>query len=202
MTNEELVLQFKKTKDEKYFNELFKRNESLINKVLYKRLEFNQIVISREDMYSQCLFGFVKAVNNFEVDKNIKFSTFATLAMDNEIKVLYRTINMQKRICDYAIIPIHSYITKDDSTLTIEETISDEYGLGYVLSNYTIESDENELYRKLSKKLSRFQVETLKLLNEGLSQKDIAIRMNKSHQNVSASVKHIRKVCVECGYRL
>lgn len=202
-TNEELVMIIKSSmpNKHKYEVELYNRVEKLLKKMVYKRLESNQITISYDDLMAQANLGFAKALKIFDNYKFLCFTTLLTKVASNEIARLYVDSNRQKRTCNFEIVPIHSTLSLEDSTITVEETISSEYGFGYSMSDkHSFENDENELYEELSKRLTRFQLETLKLLNQGLTQPEIGTKLNKTRQNINASIKHIRKVAVECGY--
>lgn len=205
LTNEELCMVIKSSipNKNKYEVELYNRVEGLLRKMVYKRLESNQITISYDDLMAQANLGFAKALRAFDNYKFLCFTTLLTKVVLNEINRLYVDSNRQKRTCNFEVIPIHSTLSLEDSTITVEETISDNYAYGYGLSDrYEYEDPENELYDVLCGKLTRFQLQTLELLNQGLTQDEIGIRLNKTRQNVSASIKHIRKATLECGYSL
>lgn len=107
----------------------------------------------------------------------------------------------------YTILPIHSELNKnDESSLYLHDTISYEEDIMY---RSRLEDNENELYGVLHEHLSKNQykgkttrTDILRLLNEGYSQKDIAKLLGKTHQNISAVVKVMRRDISELGYRV
>lgn len=55
--------------------------------IILKSLNLNSF---DEDLFSIGLIGVVKAVNTFDPDKNVKFSTYATAIIRNEFFVIFR----------------------------------------------------------------------------------------------------------------
>ena len=197
MTNEKLVVEFQNTRDEKFFNELYRRNYKLITKVASKRKEYDKIMVSYDDYLSECNIAFFKATESFVVDSSAKFSSVVNTYMDNACKQLIRRMNMKKRNNPYINISIHSQVKKNkDDGILIEETIA------YDDSVFDeCELDINELYNILRYKVYRKHVDILNLLNEGYTQKEISIKFGCSPQKICASVKAMRLVAIECGFK-
>lgn len=197
LTNEQLVKLYQETKDERYFNQLYKTNEGLIKSIIYKYNQGNIVNMTYDDIESQANIGFLKAVNGFDESKNVKFSTLATTVMKREIHRINVDNSRKKRYCPYEIVPIHSKPKTESHTY--DEMIS--YDASVFTEVEYLDLDRNEVYNRLTNILSPTQVKVLELLNQGYNQKEIAKITNKTHQNVSLRVKAIRDACVKVGFR-
>ena len=72
---------------------LIERNLRL---VVYIARRFENTGINIEDLISIGTIGLIKAVNNFQVDKNIKLATFSSKCIENEILMFLRKTAQQK----------------------------------------------------------------------------------------------------------
>ncbi len=95
LTNEELVELYKSDNNEIAFEVLYKRNKGLIHKVINK---FNNvIVISKEDIESACVLGFVRATKAYSKDNKCKFSSYCYIVMVNEVNVSLNNASRKMR---------------------------------------------------------------------------------------------------------
>ncbi len=83
-----LITKYQEIKDEEIFKEILKKYENLIYKIIceYK----TTILYEKEDLYQVGMISLVKAINNFEIGKEIKFSTFLTTIVRNDMNILFR----------------------------------------------------------------------------------------------------------------
>lgn len=86
LTNEELFTQYKDG-DESKLEILFKQNEAYLYHFAQK---YKNTGIDTEDLASMAKIGMMKAINKFDLSKNIKLSSFMGVCMDNEIKMYLR----------------------------------------------------------------------------------------------------------------
>ncbi len=64
--------------------------------VVYVARKFENTGISLEDLVSIGSIGLIKAINTFNVDKNIKLATYASRCIENEILMFLRKIHNQR----------------------------------------------------------------------------------------------------------
>ena len=64
--------------------------------VVYIAKKFENSGVNIEDLISIGTIGLIKAVNTFKADKNIKFATYASRCIENEILMYLRKINQQR----------------------------------------------------------------------------------------------------------
>ena len=91
---EKMVLERFKKGDESARKELIERNLRL---VVYIAKKFDGSVPDNSELVSIGAMGLIKAVNNFDPDKNIKLATFASRCIENEILMYLRKVVRRKR---------------------------------------------------------------------------------------------------------
>ncbi len=64
--------------------------------VVYIAKKFDQTIPGMEDLISIGTIGLIKAVGSFDPDKNIKFATYATRCIENEILMYLRKVGQQR----------------------------------------------------------------------------------------------------------
>ncbi len=64
--------------------------------VVYVAKKFEGSGVSIEDLISIGTIGLIKAVNTFDLDKNIKLATYASRCIENEILMYLRKVNHRK----------------------------------------------------------------------------------------------------------
>lgn len=146
------------------------------HKLIYKFA--NQKNLAIDEYYDILAIGLCKAAKIFDENKS-KFSTIAYRCMENEVK-MYWTSNTRKHI-----------VPKD--------MVSSYDGNDYLLVNYTNTHSvhdivaSNIILRKFLNTLTEKEKIIVKLLIIGLTQSEIAIRINCTRQGVSHYIQKIRK---------
>ncbi len=101
-----------------------------------------------EDIISVGSLGLMKAVDNFDINKGIKFSTFASKCIENEILMFYR--HLKKRCYDISLEVMVSTKTKiDDANLILRGLISSNELSP--LDNIEDEDQLKEVYKVIDK---------------------------------------------------
>lgn len=110
---------------------LITENSPLIKSVIRR---YKNKGVEAEDLYQLGCMGFVKAINNFSVEYNVKFSTYAVPMIAGEVKRFLRddgSVKVSRSIKHNAIL-IKNYITTYQSENGVEpsiEQISKEFNL-------------------------------------------------------------------------
>lgn len=73
--------------------------------------------------YSVGIEGLIKAIDKFDVNKNVKFSTFAVPVIKNEIFMYYRELKSDKRIMQLKAISLEEYLEKGEELCGLRRTI-------------------------------------------------------------------------------
>lgn len=81
--NEEILRQYKKTADPSLRDQLICLNLHLVNPIVRKFIGIKDL---QEDLFQVGYVGLIKAVDSFDLDKGVKFSTYATHCIFGEIR--------------------------------------------------------------------------------------------------------------------
>lgn len=177
---------------EMMMNELVKKNMRVVFYSVQKMKSFFAMV-PQEELESAAFLGYAKAVNAYDVNRNVKFSTFAINCIFNEIKFCLRK---ERKHYENNISANHvKYEDKNGSTLTIEDTLKDEKMTPEENAQYkTTQKIINENLNYLSPTEKYVTVYRFGL-DRGivLTQKNIADIIGMSQANISK----IEKNCME-----
>ena len=168
-------------------NKLIEHNLRL---VVYIAKKFENTGINIEDLISIGTIGLIKAVNTFNLDKNIKLATYASRCIENEILMYLRKNSNIK-----AEISIDEPLNTDwDGN---ELLLSDILGTDPDITHRRIEDEvDRQLLLEAMKKLSKRELEIIKLRFgigsiEEKTQKEVADLLGISQSYISRLEKKI-----------
>lgn len=158
--------------------------------VVYVSRKFENTGITLEDLVSIGSIGLIKAINTFNVDKNIKLATYASRCIENEILMFLRKIHNQR------------------TEISLNEPLNTDWDGNELLLSDVLGTDTDEVYKNIEdavdkellmtsvEKLSNREQEILKL-RFGLSgtdektQKEVADMLGISQSYISRLEKRI-----------
>ena len=168
-------------------NKLIEHNLRL---VVYIAKKFENTGINIEDLISIGTIGLIKAVNTFNLDKNIKLATYASRCIENEILMYLRKNSNIK-----AEISIDEPLNTDwDGN---ELLLSDILGTDPDITHRKIEDEvDRQLLIEAMKKLTHRELEIIKLrfgigTIEEKTQKEVADMLGISQSYISRLEKKI-----------
>lgn len=132
-----------------------------------------------EDLFSIGIIGLIKAVNTFDADKGVRFSTYATTLIHNELLMPHR-----KQIA--AVISINRIISFDDERETEADVMDDR--------NYEEEAIANDNYKRMLMLLNENEKKAVFLRLHGLTQKQIAKICRTSQNAISLRLAKAKKI--------
>lgn len=148
----------------------------------------------KKDLFQIGMIGLMKAVDNYKIEKETKFSSFAITCISNEIKMYFRKIKK-----DQGLISLDEPIAdvKDSNNLTIADMLVDD--TINVVENYEDKEIVNLLKQmvvSLNSKDSLILILYFGLFGtDALPQKDVAFRFNISRSYVSRLIqKNVEKL--------
>lgn len=162
-------------------DELINHNLRLVAHIIKK---FNLPHSNNEDLISVGTIGLIKAVNTFKMEKGIRFSSYASRCIENEILMNLRGV--KKTSLDVSMNEtIES--SKPGSSITLMDTISDKSSYFEKIFN-KISMEKLSIY--MSKKLTNREQSVIKLrygLNnkEPMTQQEVAEELGISRSYVS-----------------
>ncbi|MBO5733832.1 MAG: RNA polymerase sporulation sigma factor SigE [Clostridia bacterium] len=158
--------------------------------VVYVARKFENTGIALEDLVSIGSIGLIKAINTFNVDKNIKLATYASRCIENEILMFLRKIHNQR------------------TEISLNEPLNTDWDGNELLLSDILGTDSDEVYKNIEdavdkellmtsvEKLSNREQEILRL-RFGLSgtdektQKEVADMLGISQSYISRLEKRI-----------
>ena len=192
---EKIYLKRLKFGDEDARNVLIERNLRLVAHISKKYTTTN---VDQDDLISIGTIGLIKAINSFDISKNIKLGTYAARCIDNEILMFLRS-SKKIRSEVYLNEPIGK--DKDDNEVTLLEILENDE------RNIEDEIDLKLKIKQLSKKMREILKDREKNILElrfGLgghkpkTQNEIASMMGISRSYVSRiETKAISKLAKE-----
>lgn len=145
--------------------------------VFYIANKYRNTNIDPEDLYSIGTIGLIKAVNSFDPSKNVKFATYSSRCIDNEILMYLR--QNKKRNKDVSIEQSLT-LDKEGNELSISDTLGS-----------TKEEVEGEIMKKTSIDLVKSILEKLPELEKKIIQFRFGIECKKKNQHDIASILNI-----------
>lgn len=158
--------------------------------VVYIARRFDNSGVDLDDLISVGTIGLIKAVNSYNLDKNIKLATYASRCIENEILMYLRKNNSSK-----VEISIDEPLNTDwDGN---ELLLSDILGTDNDVVHKNIEEEvDRELLRTAMSKLSKREMQIMKMRfgldqTEEKTQKEVADLLGISQSYISRLEKRI-----------
>lgn len=130
MTNQDInkyIKIYQQTNDEDAFKKLMNQYRNMIYGII-KHYEYN-VLNSKEDLYQVASISMIKALRTFDIDKDIKFSTYLVRIIKNDINVLYR--KSKKR--DAIVNSIDEVIPGNEKGETVKDSLKSSVDIEYQL---------------------------------------------------------------------
>lgn len=194
-TNEQLIKLYTDTKNECYFDELYRSNLPILKRAVSKFAELDKVIYSYDDYESIANMAFLNCVNKFDESRGFKFITMLERCIRNAIiKQLKKSKSSKNNGGDskFKIVSIYDKIG-DTAEATFSEILPYE-------SKVFEPSDSSALeYKELQSKLEYIKTQLsereLDLLNKvlsGIEQHKIAETESVSRQSINARVMRLR----------
>lgn len=180
--------------------------------VFYVVKMFQNSGVSYDELVSIAVVGYAKALNAFDSDRNVKFSTYAINCIKNEILFFLRKekIHMKNDISLGAILSVD----KSGNNLYLEDVVSEDDVFDNKLEDSVVLSDDINFLYKAIEMLSPKEVYIITYrygLDKGIikTQKDIALNLNMSQANISkmekSAIDKIKKLLgekISCNWKI
>lgn len=162
-------------------NTLVEHNLRLVAHIIKK---YYSSTSDQEDLVSIGTIGLIKAINTFDLSKNIKLSSYASRCIENEILMHFR--NMKKNSQDVSLSEAIDS-DKDGNPLTLMDVMAVEDN---IIEDLDIKINSEKLKDYLSEALDKRE-QTVIILRYGLNgyepltQREVAKKLNISRSYVS-----------------
>ena len=190
LTKEEEIKCFKKIKenDEAARETLIKHNLRLVAHIVKK---YYSSTNDQDDLISIGTVGLIKAVKNYDFEKNIKFATYASRCIENEILMYFRQI---KKNCSGSFLNYDSSFGSDKTYFNFNELVADSD----ILEIVDLRCKSFELYKFIDRFLTEREKKVL-VYRYGLYDRIPLTQQQTSKKlNISRSyVSRIEKKAIE-----
>ena len=174
-----------KNGDIKARNILVEHNLRLVAHIIKKYYAVN---VDQDDLVSIGTIGLIKAINTFDMDKNIKLSSYASRCIENEILMHFRNL---KKSSQNVSLEDAVDIDKDGNTLKLMDLLSidDDFA-----DNLDKKLNLQKINKYLTETLTKRELQIINLrygLNgsKPLTQREVSSIMNISRSYVSSIEK-------------
>lgn len=154
-----ILLQKAKTGDEKAKESLIQHNSPLVKSIVRR---YKNKGVEYDDLYQLGCVGLVKAINNFDVSFNVKFSTYAVPMIAGEIKRFLR----------------------DDGSIKVSRSIKGQY---YLMQKYIdeirLKTGETPTTKQLAEKFNIEEPEVMFILESARMPVSIYESLDKESSN-------------------
>jgi len=173
--------------------------EKYRNIVTMKSNRFFLIGAESDDMIQEGMIGLFKAIQSFDLEKNISFKTFANLCIERQLITAIKTSNRQKHM------PLNSYVSLNKDAYENEDE-SNNTDLMSVLDANIIEDPLDMITKKeyyqlventIDKSLSNFEKKVLNCYIQGESYIEIAQRLEAPVKSIDNAIQRIRKKAIK-----
>lgn len=140
--------------------------------------------LPEDEYYDVIIFGYIDAVRRYFTESNLQHYSFGTIAwggMQGSLANYNRSMHRQKRTATVVSIHISNY----DNGLSLEETIGASDELMQQLETRLLLHD-------LASRVSRQQMDMVRLRSSGYSDRDIARKHNVSNSQVKRMLDEVR----------
>lgn len=137
-------LELAKKGDENARNKLIEHNLRLVSYIVRKQYSSSN---EQDDLISIGIIGLIKAVETFNTEKSVSFSTYASKCIDNEIKMHFRK-NKHRASEVYIDEPIET--DKNGNELKISDIFKDPCNVG---EEVILRTDVEKLYSFINEEL-------------------------------------------------
>lgn len=185
--------------DEEIKKVLIERNLRLVVYIAKKYLCTQELL---EDLISIGNIGLIKAANSFNNLKNVRFATYASRCIENEIRMYLRKYKKKQK--EISIDEPLNY-DKDGNELTLADTLCTENDI--VTKNIEKKEDIKILYQALSllddkeKRIIELRYGINSALGEEMTQKEVASILGISQSYISRvekkTLKFLKKIYFE-----
>ena len=190
MTDEDLVRDYKENENQAAANLLYERYKDTVK---YKAKTMFIAGGDKEDLIQEGMIGLFNAVRDYDVERSVKFTTFANICIERQIQNAIKASNRQKNL------PLNGYISLDqplgqgdDEELTIGDNLAadDFYNPEYA---YLSKEEISTINADARTKLSAFEREVFALSKKGQNYQQIAKALKKTPKSIDNALTRIKK---------
>ena len=143
-----------------------------------------------EDLIQEGMLGLLSAIRTYNLSSQASFKTYAEQCIHNRI---FSAIESASR---FKHMPLNQGVSLDDfcEMLSVNSTTNYDYpSYRETEEEVLAKEDSSDLATDKNNILSNFEKSVLEMYLQGLSYKEIALRLNKTEKSIDNAVQRIRK---------
>lgn len=159
--------------------------------LVFKFLQRKNLPI--DEYYDIVIFGYLNSIHRFYTNPELAAHTFGNIAwkgMQNSLYNYTRAKTCQKRSAEVCSIHAMLYPDSQSDDITLEETLP-------VYDDMLQQLDATLLLHDLAKRVSKQQMEIVRLKSSGYNLQDIATHQNTSTKRIRKLLEEVRCVLTE-----
>ena len=169
-------------------SELVKKYTGIVHKIAHKYTSLAETFgIEEKDLVQEGFIGLSKAIDTYDVGKNVLFYTYVALCIESSIKSALRTASKKK----------HQSL---NNSISLDKLYEEEININEILKDETSDPSiqlldkENidEILNDSKKILTSFEYDVFKLKVEGYSNEEISIKTNKDKKAIENTMFRIK----------
>ena len=185
---EEKLIKLALENNEEAKNKIYENYKYIVDILMKKyKSAISQLGIDKKELEQEALYAFSDAINSFNQEKNVKLSTFITVCVDRRIKKVLKRYSGEKAKL------LNSFYSLDydyEEGMTLKDLITDEKT--DPLYNLTAKEEYDELIKKIEDSLSSTELETFRLLKNGLDRATIMELTGKNEKQVDNAIQRLK----------
>ncbi|TET54520.1 MAG: sigma-70 family RNA polymerase sigma factor [Actinobacteria bacterium] len=183
LSDVKLVLQAQNG-DSSSYNEIFKRFKYLLRG---KASNIFIIGADSEDVFQELRIGLFKAIRDYKADKNLDFKGFAEICVERQIFSAIKCAAGPKHtpLHNYSFLETPENSSENDKSLRPPNTVNDP------LRKLILKEELVTVLLRI-KDLSIIERRAFRLLMQGDSYQDIAVKMQLSHKSIDNALQRAR----------
>lgn len=142
-----------------------------------------------EDLIQEGMLGLLKAIRSYDISKEASFRTFAEICIRSRLYSVLRNQTLDKHAAlNHSVILEAPFFDSNSYTVgSFDISCSNPEDLMILQENFT------EMWKQVQNQLSEFEAKILGFYLDGLSYREIAIKVSKSPKSVDNAVQRIRR---------
>ena len=183
-TDEELIKRIR-SGEAKITNYILEKYKPLVRK---KTNAMYLIGGEKEDLIQEGMVGLFEAIQDYDLEKEASFATFAELCISRQLYSVLEASNRKKHI------PLNTYVSfsnqEDEDGVNLEQMVTEQT---ISPEQMLIEQErKQEFFQKLEEKLSPMEKKVLYSYLEGNSYTQIAVLLEKTPKSIDNTLQRIR----------
>ena len=142
-----------------------------------------------EDLTQEGMVGLIKAVREYDAEKEASFRTFAEICIRNRLHSVLRAAARDKHLPLNQSVPFDTPFFDSNSYTVGSSDIAQANPEDLLI----LQESFNEMWKRVQKQLSEFEAKILGFYLDGLSYQEIAVKVCKSPKSVDNAVQRIRR---------